>query len=700
MKIILWRTGCGARDEAENTLARSGSPGRKPQSAIVIALLAASILGCAFAQTSAAGGAPPTPPSPSAPALQPQQRTQARPQLASRRSQRVVPFEPVEVTSPDGRVKFTLGPNPERLTFDVTMGGTPVIEPSAIRLAIDGFDLGSGVAFEKVERSEIDETYPWHGAHSTAVNRCRQAVIHFTHDLSISPFQIEVRAFNDGIAYRLLVPGSESESRTPDEHSEFIIPAGATVWFHDLGGHYEAEYKKLAIADVKAGQWAGPPLTFELPGGAGYGVIAEANLVDFAGMALEADGRRGWIVGLGHRQPLNYPYELRYGREQAKRLGRPAAIAGTIITPWRVVITGSDLNTLVNTDILPNLCPPASPALFPQGIETPWVKPGLAVWRYVDGGDASFDGLKQFSTWAGELGAKYHIVEGVWSRWTDEQLKDFVDHARQQGVGLLLWRHSRQLQTPDAQAEFFTRLHRLGVAGAKIDFIDQEAKQGVDLYQNLLRSAAANEMVLDFHGANKPTGRQRTWPNDMLREAVRGMESRVQQRARHETILPFTRYIAGPADYTTMHFGERRADTTWAHQIACLATFHSPILTIAAHPETVLKHPAADVIKSIKPVWDETVVLPESRIGELSLFARRSGTMWMLAVMSAGPAREITVPLAFLGDGVYSATLVRDDEARPDAVKLESKQVHRGDRLTLKLGSGGGFLGRFVTVSP
>lgn len=620
----------------------------------------------------------------------------SRPQLTSRRSQRVVPFEPVVVASPDGRVKFTLAGNPERLTFEVAMDGAMVVEPSSIRLTVAGYDVASGVVFEKVERSEIDETYPWHGAHRTATNRANAAVVSFTHDLSIAPVRLEVRAYNDGAAYRLVVPGGPADSRAVEELSEFVVPAGATMWFHDLGGHYEAEYKKLPAEEVKAGQWAAPPVTFELPGGAGYGVLTEANLVDYAGMALESDGRRAFLIGLGHRHPLNYPYELRYGREEAKRLGQPAVIAGTVTTPWRVIIAARDLNVLVNSDLIANLCPPANPALFPRGIETPWVTPGLAVWRYVDGGDGSFEGMKQFSTWAGQLGAKYHIIEGFWSRWSDEQIKEIVDHSRQQGVGLIFWRHSRQLRTPDAQAEFFTRLHRLGVAGAKIDFMDHEAKETVGLYEDLLRFAAMNQMVIDFHGANKPTGRQRTWPNDMLREAVRGMESRVQQRARHETILPFTRYLAGPTDYTTMHFGERRADTTWAHQIACLATFHSPMLTVAAHPETVLKHPAAEVIKSIRPVWDETIVLPGSRIGELSVFARRSGQMWILAVMAAGPAREIEVPLSFLGDGDYNATFVADDESKPDAVKITSGRSRNVESITMKLGSGGGFVARFT----
>ena len=277
-------------------------------------------------------------------------------------------------------------------------------------------------------------------------------------------------------------------------YSEFILPAGTTVWFHDLEGHYEAEYQEHDISEVKAGQWAGPPLTFKLPRDAGYGSITEANLVNYSGMGLEADGRRGLIVGLGHRQPVNYPYELRYGREEAKRLGTPASVTGTITTPWRVVIVGRDLNTLVNSDIVPDLCPPPDPKSFPNGIETPWVEPGLAVWRYLDDGDGSFEGLKRFSKWAGELGAKYQIIEGVWRRWSDEQIKEIVDYSRQQGVGLLLWEHSRQLRSPESREEFFGRLHRLGVAGAKIDFFDHEAKEDIDLYQALLEKAAKNEI--------------------------------------------------------------------------------------------------------------------------------------------------------------------------------------------------------------
>jgi len=620
------------------------------------------------------------------------QRQEAR----SRRSQRVR-MEGIRIDSPDGKVRFDMLPNAERLTFTVTLENTPVLEASAIAMILDGYDLSSGVVFGKAERYEINETYPWCGARSTAIDRCNGARIFLQNDLSFIDYILDVRVFNDGAAFRHVIPSDEGTAHVPDEYTTFVVPAGSTVWYGGLqDGHYEADYLKKDISEVRPGEWAGPPLTFKLPNQSGYGSITEANLVNYSGMGLEADSRRGWVTGLGHRQPLNYPYELRYGREEAKRLGKPAAIFGTVTTPWRVVMAGRDLNALVNSTVLPNLCPPPDARFFPRGIDTSWIKPGRAVWRYVDGGDGSFEGLKEFSRLAGQLGFEYQVVEGVWSRWSESQIKEIVDYSRQQGVGLLFWKHSRQLRTPEARDVFFKQLRDAGVVGAKIDFFDHEARELIDLYEALLQKAAEDSILLVFHGANKPTGRERTWPNEVVREGIRGMESsRLMERARHQTILPFTRYLAGAADYTTMLFGERRRDSSCAHQIASMAVFASPLLTIAAHPQTILNHPAVDVIKSIPAVWDETNVLPASEIGELAVFARRTGGTWFLAVMCGPRPRKIGVPLTFLDDGLYHAVLVRDDGKNDAAVVLEDRMVQKSDKLAIEMIKGGGFIARF-----
>ena len=600
------------------------------------------------------------------------------------------------IPSPDGNVQFKLLLRESRLEFAVTFRDKAVIETSPIVFTVDGVDLAEGVKAGQVDRYQVSETYPWRGVHSQAGNRCQGAKISLKHLKSGTGYTLEVRAFNDGAAFRFVVPGGD-RPRVPDEATTFLIPKGSTVWYHNLRGHYEAVHEKRPIAEVEAGQWAAPPVTLKLPAGAGYASITEAALVHYSGMALKADGKRGLTLVLGHKHPISYPFELRY-KKDIERVSQPAALAGTITSPWRVVLIGADLNALVNCDVVPNLCPPPDPSLYPQGINTEWIKPGRAVWRYLDGGSTSLEGMKEFSRMAGQLGFEYHVLEGFWSRWSDAEIKELVDYSRQQGVGLWFWRHSNQLRTPEARQAFFQRLHDLGVVGAKIDFFDHEHQEVVDLYAALLKDAAKYHVLVNFHGANKPTGEPRTWPNELVREGVRGMESSsLKTRARHDAVLPFTRFLAGHADYTPVHFGGRRADTTWAHQIATAAVFTAPLLTYAAHPKSILENPAVEMIKSIPSVWDETVVLPPSEIGEVAVFARRNGQTWFLAVLNGPAARAVDIPLSFLGEGEHRAMLVRDNKDDAAAVEIENVSVQRSDRLAIELREGGGFIARFAT---
>ena len=604
----------------------------------------------------------------------------------------------IKILSPDGKVQLKVLLQEARLKFVVMFRNKPVIETSPMGMVVDGVDLAEGVEVGKMDTYQVKETYPWRGVHSQAVNHCEGAKISLKHTKSNISYTLEVRAFNNGVTYRYIIPGDES-SRVPDEATKFVIPAGSTVWYHDLEGHYEGVHSRKNIADVQAGEWVAPPLTFKLPAGEGYASITEAALMNYSGMALQADGRRGFNLVLGHKHHVSYPYRLRY-KEDIERVSKPAAISGTITSPWRVVMVGADLNALVNCDIVHNLCPPPDTKLFPEGINTEWVKPGRAVWRYLDGGGSSLEDLKEFSRLAGQLGFEYHVIEGFWSRWSDEQIKELVDYSRQQGVGLWFWRHSRELRTPEACEAFFKRLHALGVVGAKIDFFDHEHKEVVDLYTALLKEAAKYHVLVNFHGANKPTGESRTWPNELVREAVRGMEaSKLQARAQHDATLPFTRFLAGHADYTPVHFGARRGDTTWAHQIATAAVFTAPLLTYGAQPANILKNPGVEMMKSIPAVWDETIVLPVSEIGEIAAFARRNGDTWFLAIVNGPTARAVKILLSFLGEGEYRVMLIRDSNDDAAAVKIENTTLKCSDLLASELREGGGFIARFSKTS-
>jgi alpha-glucosidase len=168
-------------------------------------------------------------------------------------------------------------------------------------------------------------------------------------------------------------------------------------------------------------------------------------------MGLRADGQNGFKGVLGDALPVSHPFELRYTKDDIARLAKPAAFNGTITTPWRVIMVAPDLNTLVNCDIINNVSPPPDSTFFPAGFATPWLRPGRAVWRYLDGGENTFDGIKEFSRLAGELGFEHNVVEGLWHRWTEEQMRDLVDYSKGLNVGIWFWAHSKNLKTPEAR---------------------------------------------------------------------------------------------------------------------------------------------------------------------------------------------------------------------------------------------------------
>ncbi len=599
--------------------------------------------------------------------------------------------EEVRLASPDGGVEFRLSLGPAGLQYSVTFRDKPVIEPSAIGITVDNVRLSDGVEFGKREPYQIRESYPWYGPHSVAVDHANGMRIGLRHVRSGAAYTLEVRAYNDGIAFRHLVPGSGS--RVPDEATVFRLAAGSTVWVHDLEDHYEGQHQRKSLRALAPGAWVAPPLTFRLPGNAGYGSITEGGLVRYSGMVLQADGLGGLHARLGHAVPASYPFRLRFPQD-VERLARPAAITGPITTPWRIVMVGADLNTLVNCDIVHNVAAPPDPKLFPRGIHTEWIKPGRAVWSYLDGGNNTLEGMKEFSRLAAELGFEYNLLEGFWAKWPESDLKELVDYSRQRGVGIILWRSRAALGDEKRTREMFEMCRRVGVAGVKIDFFDHEHKEVIELYETILRLAAEYRLIVDFHGANKPTGLERTWPNLLGVEAIRGMEMRGPY-AQQDVTLPFTRMLAGLADYTPTHFTRRLADTTWAHQVANAILLPAPLLVYAAHPANILANPTVEILKSIPSVWDETVVLPISEIGEVAAFARRKGDTWFLAVNNGPYARTVRVDLSFLGPGTYKAVLIRD-QAEPDAVKIEHHTLRANDSLWITLRSGGGFVGRFT----
>lgn len=597
--------------------------------------------------------------------------------------------------SPNKQLTFRVTHDGGRLMWKLERDGGVVVDSSPLGIRVDGVDLGVGATVKLDRAYRIDEKYPWRGVKSEAIARANGTRFAVRHAASGTSYTLEVRVFDDGVGFRFEVPSAGR--RVPDAAMAFKLPARSAVWTHGLRGHYEELYKRRAIEEVPAGEWAGPPVTYKLPGNGGYASIMESDLRGYAGMALQADGASGFLEKLGHEHPPSYPFTLRYGDDEAKRLGQPAAVDGPIRTPWRVVIAAADLNALVNSDIVNNLAAPPDPKLFPEGIKAPWLKPGRAVWRYLDGGENNFATIKEFSRLAGELGFEYQVVEGLWTRFGEAELRELVEYSKERNVGIVLWRHRRTLGDREERRRLFRVLHENGVAGLKVDFLDHEAKEVIDLYQDILRDAAEFKLVVNFHGANKPAGEARTWPNELTREGIYGLEHRnVPAWAEFNTTFPFARMLSGHADYTPVVFGERRKETSWAHQIASAAILTSPMLVYGAHPASLLASPAVDIIKTLPATWDETRVLPPSEIGELAMFARRTGDTWFVAAMNGPDARTVKVDLGFLGRDRAKALIARDRLEDAAAIEMEQRDVTRSQPVEIAMRAGGGFVMRLT----
>jgi alpha-glucosidase len=592
----------------------------------------------------------------------------------------------VEIHSPDKKISFSLSLLPQgHLQYSVLFRHQPVIDASLLGLTVDDVPVCEGSSFGTIQKQIIDKSYPWRGVHSTAVNHCRDAKINITGKGGVASFSIEVRVFNDGVAFRYLIP-HKGKSTVNADHTEFTLPAGSAVWRQGDIHAYEGKYQHQQIEDVRQGQRVGPPLTIQLPAGLGYAAITEGGLTDFAGMSLLAEGNRKFVAVLAG----------------------PTHLSGDIETPWRIVEIGPDLNTLVNCDIIQDVSPPMDKTLFPDGFATNWIKPGKSAWSWLAGnGGVTFDNMKRFSKWAGELGFRYNLVDEGWYKWHEgnkdqwDLLKELVQYADSQGVKIWVWKAYPDrngipgLKTPKARMAFFKKCKEAGVAGLKIDFFDAESQQVIDFYQAALRDAAKLHLMLDFHGADKPTGQMRTWPNEMTREGIRGLENGSDWPV-HNTTLPFTRFLAGHADYTPLSFRSIAKGTTWAHQVASMTIFTSSFMCLAVNPETLLDNPCRKMVESVPVTWDQTIVLPQSKIGQLALFARRKGKTWYLAAMNGDSARTCKVDLSFLGHGKYHAVMLEDQQGKKDTVRIVSKKVKAKSTLVIQLDAGGGFVGRFV----
>ncbi|MBN1490260.1 MAG: glycoside hydrolase family 97 catalytic domain-containing protein, partial [Phycisphaerae bacterium] len=349
-------------------------------------------------------------------------------------------------------------------------------------------------------------------------------------------------------------------------------------------------------------------------------------------------------------------------------------------------------------------------------IRTDWLKPGRCLWQWWAYNDPGTHWSKQkwFVDKAAELNCQYYLVDEGWEHTRQEwatdghdvwsRMKELCDYAASKGVGIWVWRgwqydEKRQLpglETPEKREDFFHRCAEVGIKGTKIDFMNSESHDRLAFYEACLRTAAKYKIMVNFHGANKPAGEARTWPHEMTREGIKGLEHNKWSTLppHHYASLPFTRYLAGHGDFTPTTFQPKfLKGTTVAQQLACAVVCTSPILCWADKPDVYLESPVVDVIRTMPCVWDETRVLDGSKIGDLAMFARRSGKDWYVGILNGAGARELTLDCAFLGNGEYVADFFGDVANDPTQFSIEREvKINASTHRPVRLNAGGGLV--------
>lgn len=595
----------------------------------------------------------------------------------------------LEIISPEGDLRAEVHRDAQgRLSYQLLRDGRFVLERSPLGMALGGADLRNVDPTGDAERFSVESEYAILGGKSLARFRSNQARV------SLRSKGIEwtlvVSLSNDALAFRYEAP-SLRDARVLADETAFTLPAGSKVWYFErpnawklksYAGHWLSAPIEEMTDVSPTGPVQGAPIVVELPHG-GFAALAESSVLGFPGMRYRAvDGRR--FVA-------DYPEDEGF------------QVAGPFVTPWRVIIAARDLNQLVNQTAVQNLAPEPDPQWF---ADASWIKPGRSVWRWQVRGIGTLEDQTRYVDMAARLGFEYSILDAGWEtgKWGDDPwplVHRLCAYGKQKGVGIFLWKNWNEFCDPAddyaAMRQWMDRARAAGAVGLKVDFINGEDVFRRSGEEAVLREAARHRLLINFHGCVKPTGEARTWPNELTREGVRGLELNFMNgreppiTADHNAALPFTRYILGPADYTPLTFLEERMNgTTLAHQLATCVAFTSPLLCYNAFPERMLNHPTLEIaalLKAIPATWDETRVLPGSEIGKLAILARRKGSDWFIAGLNG--LEENACEFDLKDFGCQSATLLRDGTT-PSSAVAERFQVSRP--FSLELAPCGGFV--------
>ncbi|MDR0835471.1 MAG: glycoside hydrolase family 97 protein [Tannerella sp.] len=633
--------------------------------------------------------------------------------------------------SPDGKISVTVSID-KNITYSVMHEQTEVVTSSPVSVALTDKTWGKNPKLKKKNIRSVNEKII---SPVYKKNEINDAYNELTLTFSDN-YGLEFRAYDQGVAYRftttekneIFVTGEEVALHFKDDHNAIAayVRGGEKPIDKQFFNSFENIYTHTPLSKLSSNRLIFLPMVVELNDGKKL-CFTEADLENYPGLFLNNSQSNTTLQGIFAPVPKKTKQR---GIQQVveERESYIARTTGARSFPWRIFAVSTKDEELLNNDLVYAL---ASPSRIS---DDSWVKPGKVAWEWwhasnIDGvnfrAGMNTETYKYYIDFAAKYGIQYAILDGGWTKDTDLlqvapdiDIKSLIAYGKQKNVGIILWASFHAVNSN--MENIFRTYSEMGAKGFKIDFMDRDDQNMVNFYYRCAAMGAKYKMMIDFHGAYKPTGLQRTYPNVINFEGVFGMEqlkwTKEVDMVGYDVTMPFIRMLAGPVDYTqgAMRNATRKnfypvssepmSQGTRCHQLAEYVVFESPFCMLCDAPSSYEREQECTrFIAAVPSVWDETVSL-DSKIGEYITIARRKGDVWYVGGLTNWTEHNLKVDLSFLEDsGKYRLELFKDginaDRIARDYAReiIELPAGRKG--LDVQLKSGGGFACKITKIN-
>lgn len=625
------------------------------------------------------------------------------------------------VTSPDGKIKVTVSVDKE-INWSIGLAGEELLKASKIAMDIKDSKIALGVnpAVRKVSNKTVDSTI------EAVVPTKSKFIRDHYNEMSLickGDYTLTFRVYDNGAAYRFET-NMKSDIFVENETVEFNLGGDyKTYWpketSSDFITHCEGDFEYLSVSQIGKQKYAYLPIYLASDKGTKM-VIMDPDLFDYPNLFLF--GSEGTKLR-GEFPPVILEKEIKEGSDRNEKIIKNAdylaKTKGKRTFPWRLMIINHDDRSLLENNLVYQL---SSPTAVPSN--TDWIKPGKISWDWwstLNVYDVDFvagvntETYKYFIDFASKFGLEYILLDEGWSAgtWNIKEpnksidIEELVRYGKSKNVGLVLWALWNPLEK---DIEGILDVYKAwGIKGIKVDFMQRNDQDMVNFYENVGKAAFDRQILVDFHGSYKPSGLHRKYPNVMTFEGVYGLEHNKSSHditPNHDLILPFTRMVAGPMDYTPgatknataegfcMDFIHPSSHGTRAHQGALYVIFESPLQMLADSPSNYYNTPSfAGFIAQMPTVWHETKAL-EAEAGKYVVMARKNGDKWYIGALTNWDARSLDIKLDFLDGKKYKAQILKDGvnaNSYPADFKIVNAEISKGQNLKIDMAKGGGW---------